>query len=121
MVVSDEEPDTVIQIDLPPRRIDVLTDVTGLAFEVAWDARVVHQIDALEVPFIGREDPGTQQARDGALQRPWRHRGTRRGSARSGLTERTCTCPQHSAHVRVDRAPVGASRRACLAVDEWAR
>ena len=56
MVVSDEEPDTVIQIDLPPRRIDVLTDVTGLAFEVAWDARVVHQIDALEVPFIGRED-----------------------------------------------------------------
>ena len=48
--------DTVIQIGLPPRRIGVLTDVTGLAFDTAWDARVVHSIDALDVPFIGRED-----------------------------------------------------------------
>lgn len=51
-----EAPDTVIQIGLPPRRIDVLTDVTGLVFDVAWGARVIHRIDALDVPFLGRED-----------------------------------------------------------------
>lgn len=51
-----EAPDTVIQIGLPPRRIDVLTDVTGLVFEPAWESRVVHRIGALDVPFLGRED-----------------------------------------------------------------
>lgn len=51
-----EAPDTVIQIGLPPRRIDVLTDVTGLVFDVAWNARVVLRIDALDVPFLGRDD-----------------------------------------------------------------
>ena len=51
-----EAPDTVIQIGLPPRRIDVLTDVTALTFDAAWASRVVHRIDALNVPFLGRED-----------------------------------------------------------------
>ncbi len=51
-----ETPETVIQIGLPPRRIDVLTDVTGLVFDIAWNARVVHRIDTLDVPFLGRED-----------------------------------------------------------------
>ena len=51
-----EAPDTVVQIGLPPRRIDVLTDVTGLTFDTAWVARVVHRIDTLDVPFLGRED-----------------------------------------------------------------
>lgn len=51
-----EAPDTVVQIGLPPRRIDLLTDVTGLEFEASWAARVVHVIDALEVPFISRDD-----------------------------------------------------------------
>lgn len=51
-----EAPEMVIQIGLPPRRIDVLTDVTGLEFGAAWAARVVHAIDALDVPFISRDD-----------------------------------------------------------------
>ena len=31
-----------------------MTGVTGLAFEGAWTSRVVHRMDDLEVPFIGR-------------------------------------------------------------------
>ena len=47
-------PGVIVQIGLPPRRIDVMTSVTGLAFEDAWTSRVTHQVGDLEVPFIGR-------------------------------------------------------------------
>lgn len=50
-----ETPDLVIQIRLPPRRIDILTDVSGVTFEEAWSGRVVHPVDGLPVPFLGRE------------------------------------------------------------------
>jgi hypothetical protein len=51
-----EVPDTVVQIGLAPRRIDILTDVTGLGFDQAWNRRVVHQVGVLAVPFLGRDD-----------------------------------------------------------------
>ncbi|HEY5085892.1 MAG TPA: hypothetical protein VII66_00910 [Gemmatimonadaceae bacterium] len=51
-----QAPNTVVQIGLAPRRIDVLTDVTGLSFESAWGSRIVHRIGALDVPFLGRDD-----------------------------------------------------------------
>lgn len=50
-----ETPDLVVQIGVPPRRIDVLTGVTGLDFEDAWAGRVVHRVGALDVPFLGRD------------------------------------------------------------------
>src|SRR5690606_25001568 len=50
-----EAPGVVIQIGLPPRRIDILTDVTGVDFERAWDERVVIELGGLAVPFLGRE------------------------------------------------------------------
>jgi hypothetical protein len=50
-----QRPDMVVQIGLPPRRIDVLTDVTGLAFDAAWAGRVVHRVGELDVPFLGRD------------------------------------------------------------------
>lgn len=51
-----ERPGMVVQIGLPPRRIDVLTGITGVTFEDAWPSRVLHEVGALRVPFIGRED-----------------------------------------------------------------
>ena len=48
------KPEMIVQIGIPPRRIDIMTSVTGLAFEDAWTSRVVHRVDGLEVPFIGR-------------------------------------------------------------------
>ena len=44
----------VIQIGLPPRRIDLLTSITGVEFEAAWSTRVRQRVGSLEVPFIGR-------------------------------------------------------------------
>ena len=49
-----EKPGMIVQIGFPPRRIDILTSVTGLAFEEAWTSHVTHGIDDLKVPFIGR-------------------------------------------------------------------
>jgi len=46
--------DRVVQIGLPPRRIDVLTSITGVGFDEAWPDRVVHDVAGLAVPFIGR-------------------------------------------------------------------
>lgn len=48
-------PDVVVQVGLPPRRIDVLTDLTGVEFATAWDGREVRQVAGIPVPFIGRE------------------------------------------------------------------
>lgn len=47
-------PGTVIQLGLPPRRIDVLTSITGVEFAEAWTTRVEHAVRGLSVPFIGR-------------------------------------------------------------------
>ena len=48
-------PDVVFQIGVPPRRIDLLTSLTALTFEEAWEQRVTGRIGGLDVPFIGRE------------------------------------------------------------------
>jgi hypothetical protein len=47
------KPGTVYQIGLPPRRIDILTDIDGVTFEEAWPSKVIKQVAGLEVPFIG--------------------------------------------------------------------
>jgi hypothetical protein len=49
-------PGMVVQIGQPPRRIDLLTDVSGLDFDEAWSNRTMHSIGAHAVPFLGRED-----------------------------------------------------------------
>ncbi len=48
-------PDMVTQIGLPPRRIDLLTGVSGLEFKEAWKDRLEVAIDGLSLPFIGRD------------------------------------------------------------------
>ena len=48
--------DNVVQIGLPPRRIDLLTSITGVGFDEAWHARVTHQVAGLAIPFLGRVD-----------------------------------------------------------------
>jgi len=47
---------TVIQIGLPPRRIDLLTRLSGLEFDKAWPNRVSVPLDQFEIPFLGRDD-----------------------------------------------------------------
>ncbi len=48
-------PGYVYQIGLPPRRIDFLTEVSGLSFEDVWETKVEMVVGDIEVFFIGRE------------------------------------------------------------------
>ncbi|HYM22129.1 MAG TPA: hypothetical protein VEU08_02940 [Vicinamibacterales bacterium] len=48
-------PGAVVQIGVPPRRIDILTDLTGITFEEAWPQRERGSFGTLQVDFLGRE------------------------------------------------------------------
>jgi hypothetical protein len=50
-----QSPDVVFQIGLPPKRIDILTSITGVEFEDAWTDRVIARVGALNVPTIGKD------------------------------------------------------------------
>lgn len=47
--------DNVYQIDLPPRRIDLLTAIRGVPFEEASANAMVVEVDGRAIPFIGRD------------------------------------------------------------------
>ena len=51
-----ETPGMVVQVGLPPRRIDLLTEASGLVFDEAWKNRTTHLVEGREVPFLGRQD-----------------------------------------------------------------
>ena len=45
-----------LQRRVPPVRVDVLTDISGVPeFAAAWAARSEHEVRGRAVPFIGRE------------------------------------------------------------------
>jgi hypothetical protein len=48
-------PGVVYQIGLPPSRIDLLTEITGVSFDEAWASREPAVLDEVTVYFIGRE------------------------------------------------------------------
>jgi len=48
------QPGLVYQIGLPPRRIDVLTEISGVTFDEAWGSRVTVEVEGRAVGFIGR-------------------------------------------------------------------
>jgi hypothetical protein len=50
-----ERSDTVYQIGLPPRRIDLLTSISGVPFEEAWASRVGIDFTGLCVFVLGFE------------------------------------------------------------------
>lgn len=50
------QPDRVVQIGLPPRRIDLMTEISGVTFDDAWASRSKQVVGSLEVPFLGRAD-----------------------------------------------------------------
>ncbi len=47
-------PEVVVQIGLPPRRIDILTGLTGVDFASAWEDKFGVAVGELEMPFLGR-------------------------------------------------------------------
>lgn len=51
-----ETPDQVVQFGLPPYRIDVLTSISGVTFEEAWQGRSSGTLFDVPVAFLGREE-----------------------------------------------------------------
>ena len=49
-------PDVVAQFGLPPNRIDILTGVSGLSFDLAWPNRVEGTLEGVRVPVLGMDD-----------------------------------------------------------------
>ena len=49
-----EVPDTVFQIGVAPRRIDLLTAIDAVEFEEAWQEREEIEVAGLKVPVVGR-------------------------------------------------------------------
>ena len=51
-----EKPDTVYQICLPPRRIDLMTGISGVSFADAWPSKVLVEIEGISISVIGRQE-----------------------------------------------------------------
>ena len=47
-------PALVYQIGLPPRRIDVLTEISGVSFDEVWESRLTVDVEGRSIGFIGR-------------------------------------------------------------------
>ena len=58
-------PSVVYQMGLPPKRIDVLTSISGVTFDTAWPNRVTRTIDGVEVNFLGLSDLKTNKLASG--------------------------------------------------------
>lgn len=58
-------PGTVYQMGLPPRRIDILNEISGCSFDEVWARRVLVDLDDLQLPVIGREDLVTNKRASG--------------------------------------------------------
>jgi len=57
--ISEEDfisPDMVVQIGVEPCRIDLLTRISGVEFEAAWENKVSITIDDLEIYVLSKAD-----------------------------------------------------------------
>lgn len=49
-------PDAVMQLGYPPKRIDLLTVIDGVTFDDAWERRFEVELAGRRAPFISRDD-----------------------------------------------------------------
>lgn len=50
-----QRPSMVCQLGQPPRRIDLLTSISGVDFDMAWDSRATTTWRGRTVAFLGRD------------------------------------------------------------------
>lgn len=50
------EPERMATLGRPPLRIDVMTSITGVSFEQAWNGRLQAIVDGHAVGFLGRDE-----------------------------------------------------------------
>jgi hypothetical protein len=49
-------PDQILQLGYPPNRIDLLTSITGVEFDAAWNNRSSGEIGGVPIFVIGRTE-----------------------------------------------------------------
>jgi hypothetical protein len=47
--------DQVVQLGVEPHRMDIMTSITDVEFDEAWNTREYGDLDGLRVPFISKE------------------------------------------------------------------
>jgi hypothetical protein len=60
--------DQVVQLGVAPNRVDIMTHISGVAFEEAWQTRELGEIAGLSVPFISRGMLKRNKAASGRTQ-----------------------------------------------------
>ena len=68
LTATDFQPDIVIQLGHPPRRIDLLTQIDGVQFESCWLRRESVEVDGVTLPFIGLDDFKANKLASGRLK-----------------------------------------------------
>ena len=61
-------PDQIIQLGYPPNRIDLITTLPGVDFEICYETRVVIMVDQIPVDFIDIESLKRNKQASGRLQ-----------------------------------------------------
>lgn len=62
------EPDQIVQLGYPPNRIDLITTIPGVNFEICYPDRKVIDIDGIAVNFIDLESLKTNKRASGRAQ-----------------------------------------------------
>ncbi len=47
-------PGVTFQIGLPPRRIDLMTEISGIQFQEAWDDHSLRPFGSFSIPFLSK-------------------------------------------------------------------
>lgn len=68
LTAADFQPDTVVQLGQPPRRIDLLTHIDGVQFDACWPRRENVVLDGVVLPFIGLADFKANKLASGRLK-----------------------------------------------------
>ena len=59
------QPGIIIQLGYPPNRIDLITAISGVAFDDAWQKRITDEVDGVRMVFVDRSTLLTNKASSG--------------------------------------------------------
>ena len=59
------EKGSIIRMGVPPMRLEILNDISGVTFEECYDRRVLQSVDGVDINFIHLEDLKQNKAASG--------------------------------------------------------
>lgn len=51
-----ESKDLIYQIGVPPSRVDIITGISGVTFEEAWEGHIEHEVEGQVIPVLGLQE-----------------------------------------------------------------